>query len=663
MKLTEIQIASFRSIIDQTIVLNEGCRCIGLVGLNESGKSNILYAIRGKYDLKDVSRIDKSYPTVRFYFKPTGAEIKEWKEFLQASFVPSEEGGNVNLLKKFKMDTVIYSKSLVIEEGKPIVKSVISYEPDLSFKREFLFLPAENINKISVNVKIGEQDIPLNKIRLVDKKLVPEELETLYVDLNSQELKDFCKKSLLKKISACVPTVQYWEYKDRYLLPSEISYEDLIKDENPYENCTPLFNLFMVSNSLNIQNSDELIERIGVWQESDNERRRDEDLLNTDVNKYIQTIWKECDQEFKIVLEENKITIDIIDPKSTKRNYYDMEARSQGFKSFISFLLTAAAEVHSRLIDNYILLVDEPELHLHPSGVRFMRDELIRLSGQGNFVAYATHSIFMIDRKNLRRHYIVEKVDERTTLKPVNENTITQESVIYQAMGTQLDEFSTSMKNIMFEGEPDLFLFEYYLKNVLQRKPEELKEYRLLNGGGTNHIKKFFEGQIPPSKSEWKLILDNDSPGRNLKKFLETSINMNSLKVNCYFYSKDKDGQLEDILPIDIVLRAATSAFENVQTTEAFKYEKTNGRQFYDIFMEYIGRNNLNAKQECLKKAMKEHLFENLKSRCEQISRKKKQEKKAIMEKEFAQYHQWINSFLMSFNEQIKLKKAKEVNK
>jgi predicted ATP-dependent endonuclease of OLD family len=44
MKLAKINISDFRSILSQEINFQENC--IGLIGLNESGKSNVLNAIR-----------------------------------------------------------------------------------------------------------------------------------------------------------------------------------------------------------------------------------------------------------------------------------------------------------------------------------------------------------------------------------------------------------------------------------------------------------------------------------------------------------------------------------------------------------------------------------------------------------------------------------------
>jgi predicted ATP-dependent endonuclease of OLD family len=89
-------------------------------------------------------------------------------------------------------------------------------------------------------------------------------------------------------------------------------------------------------------------------------------------------------------------------------NYFDMSDRSQGFKQFVSLLLSISVSSISGDTKNHIILIDEPEVHLHPSGVRWMRDELLEI-GKSNYLFVATHSDFMVDRSTKERHYLLTK--------------------------------------------------------------------------------------------------------------------------------------------------------------------------------------------------------------------------------------------------------------
>lgn len=63
-----------------------------------------------------------------------------------------------------------------------------------------------------------------------------------------------------------------------------------------------------------------------------------------------------------------------------------------------------------------LLLIDEPELYLHPQGVRRLRQALATLSQLGFQVIYATHSPLMLSRENAADAVIVRKDKAKGTL-------------------------------------------------------------------------------------------------------------------------------------------------------------------------------------------------------------------------------------------------------
>lgn len=87
---------------------------------------------------------------------------------------------------------------------------------------------------------------------------------------------------------------------------------------------------------------------------------------------------------------------------------YNMEDRSDGFKKFVSILLMLSTQVECGEIENCIILIDEPDNSLYPTGAKYLRDELINIS-EKNYVIYSTHSPFMIDKHNIERHIMVKR--------------------------------------------------------------------------------------------------------------------------------------------------------------------------------------------------------------------------------------------------------------
>jgi predicted ATPase len=66
---------------------------------------------------------------------------------------------------------------------------------------------------------------------------------------------------------------------------------------------------------------------------------------------------------------------------------------------------------------NTILLIDEPELYLHPQAIEILRDALKTLSAQGYQVIFSTHSPFMITSKDVENTLLIRKNDTRGTHK------------------------------------------------------------------------------------------------------------------------------------------------------------------------------------------------------------------------------------------------------
>ena len=109
-----------------------------------------------------------------------------------------------------------------------------------------------------------------------------------------------------------------------------------------------------------------------------------------------------------------------IEEKDRMSEKYDFNQRSDGFKHFFSILLNLSAENKTGQLKNNIILLDEPELHLHPSGQKYLRDELLKIA-ENNLVIYATHSIYMVDKLNIDRHLSIKKQEGITKLSTIGE--------------------------------------------------------------------------------------------------------------------------------------------------------------------------------------------------------------------------------------------------
>src|SRR5690606_33256399 len=122
------------------------------------------------------------------------------------------------------------------------------------------------------------------------------------------------------------------------------------------------------------------------------------------INLYVEIEGTQC----YVMVEEQDDSI----PK------YNMDQRSDGFKQFIAILLNLIIESERDTSGKQIILLDEPEIHLHPSGIKYLREQLIRM-GKENILFVATHSIYMVDKLSLARHFKVQKEKAITTINQI----------------------------------------------------------------------------------------------------------------------------------------------------------------------------------------------------------------------------------------------------
>ena len=652
MKLDKIKIQNYRSILNQEIDFVDNC--IGLIGLNESGKSNVLNSIRsidGNFALtyKDKSKISGKFPTIEYFFSIEQIEKDALNEKLKERL--NKEITTIESLH-FELNEINnIVKTVKIDRVADTINRVFSFDFDYNFKvtNNILELAEGQTIPPELTITINDAPVSLASIKLIEKKLVSEEHLSFYTEYSPDRLNEIIKSVITAELETKIPQIIFWTYQEKYLLPSEISYDDLIKNDNPYENSAPLFNILLLCRALPVSTIEDLKFKISVWKQDSSERRKDSALITESLNNYVKGIWADYNQDLTIVLEENKITIHINDPNSSQKNFYEMEARSQGFKTFISFILTIAAEAENGIVKNFVLLLDEPETHLHPSGVRYMKEELFKLCKKGNYIVYATHSLFMIDRKYLRRHIIVSKEHELTHLKKVERNNFIQEAVLYEALGTQVDEFSIGTKNVVFEGELDLKLFNFYVKNCVDKDTFKfISDFESWDGGGTKRIEQFFTNKILPKGSSWILVLDNDSPGQNLAKNLNVKFKDDpNNTVICYHYSSISNYELEDILPKNIIQKAFDQTLSSLSLVSEYEIDfSIETKVVSSAINEYKHRHRLSQEQsslieELFKKTMERLAIEEI----ERIEKVKKAAKLAEFETTFKLYVEFIDNF------------------
>ncbi len=403
----------------------------------------------------------------------------------------------------------------------------------------------------------------------VSVKSLDEPLEDKFTD-DELEFSKHLGRMLDELLVSFLPKVVFWTYSDDFILRGETNFETILAAESLHDIPRPLVNLFRIG--CEIKTIEELKQLVQEIQEDSSERSRHEDKLNGRIDEYLKNVWKDYDQKIKIRLEQERICVQFYDPKCAGASYYNMQERSQGCQTFISFLLTVGAEAKQGVIRDTILLLDEPETHLHPSGVRYMLQELIEAAKNGNTVVFATHSIFMIDKENYDRHIIVKKKKERTDFQPSKKDRIgyfVQEEVLYGALDFNPTTGVTTRNkyNFVLEGQGDALLFDCFYNQVIRQadRPTTQKNTSIYHGGKCSDIRKYLDRKPILLGSTWVFILDNDKPANQLRDYLEANYG-EFLDESIYIcqYAKgsasNAEIELEDMLDATLMREVLSSA-------------------------------------------------------------------------------------------------------
>jgi len=305
-----------------------------------------------------------------------------------------------------------------------------------------------------------------------------------------------------------LPDCVYWTYEDDNLLPARISQAKFV--QNP-DSCHPLKNMFRLAGIADIQEAFASAQR-----KSTHGVRNLLDLVAKTATKHIHSIWSEYKNVRISLVPYGPTEIDA-GIKDT-HNLFEMSRRSDGFKRFVSFLLMVSAQVRTKQLANTLLLIDEPDNSLHPSGARYLREELIAIS-KNNYVVYSTHSIFMIDRDNIGRHLITTKKNEVTRLTEANESNFVDEEVLYNSLGHSVFEH-IKKRNIVFEGWRDKELFEVAISKLPSKYKdlkEQFKEIGSCYAHGVRDIR-YITPMIELANRECFIISDDDEISKEKQK-------------------------------------------------------------------------------------------------------------------------------------------------
>ncbi len=544
MELKKIRIENYKSIdkLEFDIKKYGNSYTTTFVGINEVGKSNILEAMsfleipNEEFEFLELANQNNSTAKyIDIYFEMIPVKEEPYLNFIKERMIAKDEFIQ-------KIDITKIEKNVYLARGKKRFSEKYGLEiknlklDSLRFKEILETIPIEGVNKDITKYEIkDEKDISEDEKEKFDK-LESENFEELLINILEEYFKKYENK------------VSFWKPDDEHLITSNVDLN--VFKENLNENI-PLRNIFYLAN---YKNKEEIKTKIEEIEKNDAHLRRLERQLSKKSTEYLKSVW--ADHKIKIdfrISEELKCKVKIQDEGSKNEdNFFEMQSRSDGFKQFVSLIFTLSVENSKGELKNRLILVDEPDNHLHPSGVRDIRNELINI-GKNNYVFLSTHSNFIVDNKKMERNIIIKKNSDNNTFKKEIKDyeDLIDDEVLKDAFGINVFKDFLTPHRLLVEGKSEKVLFKKAIK-----KYDTNFSFAITNGKGDN---------LPPIASLLNfeeiptlVIVDADDSGEKNKKFIKQIGGIFSDK-NVYTIrdlegNVPENGTIEDSLPREYVI-------------------------------------------------------------------------------------------------------------
>ena len=551
-----IKIKNFKSIKNVSVPI----QCYGegesksfatfFVGVNESGKSAILEAIslvnKGFEGIDYNNYCHKEHQEQNYNYIDIYAEIvlKEIdilrKTIIEKTKLSEKFVNNIDLLnlnKNIYLDDKGFSETynVNINDNLPFYEYIINKETQVvaGTGKSQVIETIECLSELNNIDDIITQENAITYLKenqiLLTKELLEKKLAVLF-------------KPILNK---SMPNIQIWRPNPKYLINETI---DLEKFKDDPDISIPLKNIFLIYGKTTNEEIKNSIERALTDQAKCDELK---EKMSEEATKYINKIWKEHNIKVKISINSTNCEVHVED-KDKKYFYYTMEQRSDGFKHFFSLLLSLSAQSRGNILKENIILIDEPEIHLHPSGIRYMRDEILKI-GERNYVFVATHSNYMIDNNVKERHWVVKKEKAETKITQVSDGyNFADDKVLSAAFGLNIIKELLPQNIIIVEGENDKKIMSHAINLLYKTFFYSIKE-----AGGASKIPIF--AQVLKEENVMPFILfDADNEGKDYKKkILDKRDNFytesNVFTIKDLLTDLPKDSTIEDLLPVEFV--------------------------------------------------------------------------------------------------------------
>lgn len=532
MKLIKFRVKNYKTIDDTGWISIDQIGC--LVGVNESGKTNVITALLKLNPVDSSIKINALLDYPRSKYSSDKDKLDDI-EFIEALFEFSEPLS----LSNEDGETVETYKYLKVRK---------TYDESIYYYGINDINDEENKGK-EMNDTDLEEELP-NFIYYASYASLDSELHLPTIISKMSRNEEMSEKSK-NKVKTLKVLFDYIKLKPQDIL-------NLGKETNPGST-----------------KSESTIEN-----ESANKKEREIllDSAATKLTRDFKSWWKQGDYIFNFSVDGDYFRIWVSD--NIRHDKIELESRSSGLQWFFSFFLIFMSEADHEH-KNTIILLDEPGHTLHPMAQKDLSLFFNELSTKNQLI-YTTHSPFLVDAMNITQTKVVyfegDGITQVSDDLQINKN-MAKKSIypINSAIGiTVSDTMLIGCKPIIVEGVSDQ-IYMTFVKRFLMKIGEFMstEELIFMPVGGTKNIKPVVSIISGRDSDLPFIIVDSDESGQTKKKSLEKDLYVNEkdkiLNINDFIIKATKEAEIEDFMD---VLEIEESFNREFRFEEDFVYDE-----------------------------------------------------------------------------------------
>lgn len=262
-------------------------------------------------------------------------------------------------------------------------------------------------------------------------------------------------------------------------------------------------------------------------------------LQNVELNFHERLRLRSPVNDLKIVIDDGTPTV--------------LERKGDGVQSLVAISLMSSALRDTGLDKDVILLLEEPESHLHPNAIHQLRDVLDQLRHETQIIM-TTHCPLFVDRAKVTANCIVANSNVRPA---------TSLADIRQVLGIRAsDNLQHAALIIVVEGNEDRISLDALLSHHSSVLAEALRTGALTfeTLGGASKLP-YALSLLRALVCNYFVVLDNDDEGQKAFREAQTSLLLTHANV-CFTNCLElKQSELEDLFDANLYVKYFTNEY------------------------------------------------------------------------------------------------------